>query len=107
MAMIEAAGQVVILKRAAANRSSGDWNDDNYDVLADGVVVGRIFRPRPHLWEHRGCGPCSLITAGGYACDARGCHGGIRQKLAAGVTTALAAALLPNCRPKSCNAAKG
>jgi hypothetical protein len=44
MAMIEAAGKVVILKRAAANRSSGDWNDDNYDVLADGVVVGRIFK---------------------------------------------------------------
>jgi hypothetical protein len=23
---------------------SGEWNDDDYDVLADGVVVGRIFK---------------------------------------------------------------
>jgi len=34
----------LILKRAAASRLSGEWNDDDYDVLADGVVVGRIFR---------------------------------------------------------------
>jgi hypothetical protein len=24
-------------------RPSGDWNDDHYEVLADGVVVGRLF----------------------------------------------------------------
>jgi hypothetical protein len=28
------------LKRASASRPSGDWNDDDYDVLAD----GRIFK---------------------------------------------------------------
>jgi hypothetical protein len=28
----------LILKRGAASRSSGEWNDDDYDVLADGVV---------------------------------------------------------------------
>jgi hypothetical protein len=22
---------------------TGEWNDDDFDVLADGVVVGRIF----------------------------------------------------------------
>jgi len=33
-----------ILKRASASRLSGDWNDDDYDVLANGVVVGRIFK---------------------------------------------------------------
>jgi hypothetical protein len=34
----------LILKRASsASRPSGQWNDDDYDVLADGVVVGRIF----------------------------------------------------------------
>src|SRR6266852_859760 len=27
------------LKRAAASRPSGEWNDDDYDVLADGVAV--------------------------------------------------------------------
>jgi hypothetical protein len=33
----------LILKRASASRPSGEWKDDDYDVLADGVVVGRIF----------------------------------------------------------------
>jgi hypothetical protein len=34
----------LILKRASASRPSGEWNDDDYDVLADGTVVGRIFK---------------------------------------------------------------
>jgi hypothetical protein len=34
----------LLLKRAADSRSSGDWNDDDYDVLADGVAVGRIMK---------------------------------------------------------------
>jgi hypothetical protein len=33
----------LILKRAWA-RPSGQWNDEDYDVLADGEVVGRIFQ---------------------------------------------------------------
>jgi hypothetical protein len=32
------------LKRASASRISGEWSDDDYDVIADGVVVGRIFK---------------------------------------------------------------
>jgi hypothetical protein len=44
MAMIEAGQDVLILKRASASRSSSKWNDDDFDVLADGVVVGRIFK---------------------------------------------------------------
>jgi hypothetical protein len=32
------------LKRASALRSSGEWSDDDYDVLAEGKVVGRIFK---------------------------------------------------------------
>ena len=56
----------LILKRASASRPSGEWNDDDYDVLADGVVVGRIFNSNagpvgsPWMWtlafgchEHR------------------------------------------------------
>jgi hypothetical protein len=55
----------LILKRASANRSSGEWNDDDFDVLADGEIVGRIFNSgvsvaRPWMWtldighhEHR------------------------------------------------------
>jgi hypothetical protein len=33
------AGQSLILKRASASRPSGEWSDDDFDVLADGVVV--------------------------------------------------------------------
>jgi hypothetical protein len=32
----------LILKRGSASRSSGQWRDDDYDVL-ENVVVGRIF----------------------------------------------------------------
>jgi len=35
--------QQLILKCASASRLSGEWSDVDYDVLADGVVVGRIF----------------------------------------------------------------
>ena len=44
------------LKRASASRPSGEWSDDDYDVLADGKVVGRIFNAAaapvgtPWLW---------------------------------------------------------
>jgi hypothetical protein len=34
----------LILKRASANRGSGQWSDNDYDVVADGVVVGRIMK---------------------------------------------------------------
>jgi hypothetical protein len=33
----------LILKRASASASSGQWKDEDYDVLADGKVVGRIL----------------------------------------------------------------
>jgi hypothetical protein len=42
MAIIEAGRELLILKRASASRPSGEWNDD--DVLANGAVVGRIFK---------------------------------------------------------------
>jgi hypothetical protein len=34
----------LILKRASVSRPSGEWNDDDYDVLAEGVAVGRIMK---------------------------------------------------------------
>jgi hypothetical protein len=44
----------LILKRASASRSSGQWRDDDYDVLEDGVVVGRISKepgaPQGRQW---------------------------------------------------------
>ena len=30
------------LKRASASRPDGQWPDEDYDVIADGKVVGRI-----------------------------------------------------------------
>jgi hypothetical protein len=46
----------LLLKRAALSRPSGEWNDDDYDVLAEGVAVGRIFKVnaapvgQPWMW---------------------------------------------------------
>jgi hypothetical protein len=34
----------LIVKRPPASRSSGEWSDDDYDVLENGIVVGRIFK---------------------------------------------------------------
>jgi hypothetical protein len=34
----------LVLKRASASRPSGEWKDDDYDVLAEGVIVGRIMK---------------------------------------------------------------
>jgi hypothetical protein len=46
----------LVLKRASDSRLSGEWNDDDYDVLAEGVVIGRIRKAaaapagQPWLW---------------------------------------------------------
>jgi hypothetical protein len=32
----------LLLKRASGSRPSGQWNDDDYDVLEDHRVVGRL-----------------------------------------------------------------
>jgi hypothetical protein len=54
--MMEAAGRALILKRASASRSSGQWSDDDFDVLCGGAVVGRIFKANaapvgsPWMW---------------------------------------------------------
>jgi hypothetical protein len=37
----------LIPKSANASRSSGEWSDDDCDVLAEGIVVGRVIKPRP------------------------------------------------------------
>ena len=34
----------VVLKRASTSRPSGEWSDDDFDVLAEGIVVGRIMK---------------------------------------------------------------
>jgi hypothetical protein len=46
----------LVLKRAAASRLSGEWSEDDYDVLCKGAVVGRIMKAaaapvgQPWLW---------------------------------------------------------
>jgi hypothetical protein len=47
----------LILKGANASRLSGQWRDDDYDVLENGVVMGGIFcldavgpQGRPWMW---------------------------------------------------------
>jgi hypothetical protein len=37
-------GGPLTLKCASAALPSGEWGEDNYDVLADGKVVGRIVK---------------------------------------------------------------
>ena len=50
--------QPLILKRASASRPSGEWNDDDFDVLRNGVMVGRIMKAAaspvgsPWLWTY-------------------------------------------------------
>jgi hypothetical protein len=47
---------VLLLKRASTSRPSGEWGEDDYEVLADGVVVGRIVKAaaspegKPWMW---------------------------------------------------------
>jgi hypothetical protein len=45
----------LIRKRASASRPSGEWNDDDFDVLATGGVVGRIFKAAAAPRGRRGC----------------------------------------------------
>jgi hypothetical protein len=46
----------LILKRASLSRPSGQWNEEDFDVLANGEVVGRIFKANaapvrsPWMW---------------------------------------------------------
>jgi hypothetical protein len=72
------------LKRASASRPSGEWNDDDFDVLADGAVVGRIFKVHaapvgmPWMWtlafgHHEGSHTVLWLQG-----DARGRDGGFR-----------------------------
>ena len=82
----------LILKRASASRPSGEWNDDDdFDVQADGIVVGRILRVHaapagmPWMWTlafgHHEVPHAHTRLRG----NARGGDVIIRQELAAGM----------------------
>jgi hypothetical protein len=58
----------LLLKRATLSRPSGQWSDDDFDVLANGEVVGRIYKANAApvgaswmwtlvFWHHEGRSP--------------------------------------------------
>ena len=65
----------LILKRA----SSGEWSDDNFDVLAESIVVGRIMRAIIAPVES----PWFWTLAYGYHHDRRPTHGYVATREAA------------------------
>jgi len=83
----------LVLKRASASRTSGEWREDDFDVLADGVVVGRIMKAeaapgRDPMDVDAGFRPSRRPHAHSRICgDTRGRHGSIREELAAGIST--------------------
>jgi hypothetical protein len=57
-------------KPASASRSSSQWQDEDYDVLADGVVVDRIMKAAAvQVGARRGCGrwPSGTPTHGSHS----------------------------------------
>jgi len=81
----------LILKHASASRPSGEWGEDDYDVLADGVVVGRILKVHtapvgtPRMWTLAFGHHEDRTPTHGYAATREAAMTGIRKKLAAGV----------------------
>src|SRR5437899_759350 len=66
---------------------SGEWSDDDYDVICDGAVVGRIFKAGaspvglPWLWTLAFGHLEDRTPTHGYEATRKGRDGGIRQKL--------------------------
>jgi hypothetical protein len=81
----------LILKRTSASRLSGEWSEDDYDVLCEGAVVGRIMKAaaapigQPWLWTLAYGHHEDRTPIHGLRGDTRGRDGGVRQELAAGV----------------------
>jgi hypothetical protein len=61
----------LILKRASASRPSGQWDDDDFDVLANGTVVGRILKVHAAPVGS----PCMWTLAFGHHEDRTPTHG--------------------------------
>jgi hypothetical protein len=86
----------LILKRASASRPPGEWNDDDFHVLADGVV-GRIMKAAATLGGHvvdvdggvrLSRKPPANARLRGHT---RGRDGGVPRRLAVGMKAVLAA----------------
>jgi hypothetical protein len=91
-------------KRALASRPSGEWKDEDYDVLADTVVGGA----RRAEWYALDVDARLRAPRGPHAdarlrSDARSRNGGVRQKLAA----ELATSILPSLNGKTTRSWRG
>jgi hypothetical protein len=79
------------LKRASASRPSGEWNEDDYDVLCEGAVVGRIMKAAaspvggPWLWTLAYGHHEDRTPIYGYEPTREAAMAAFRQELAAGV----------------------
>ena len=85
----------LVLKRASASRPSGEWSDDDYDVLADGVVVGRIFKANaapvgsPWMWTLAFGYHQDRTPTHGYAATREAAMAAFVKELAAGLSDVL------------------
>jgi len=81
----------LILKRESAIRPSREWSEDDFDVLADGVVVGRIMKatavPLGQSWMWTLAVGYHEDRTPTHGCEAtrEDANGSLRQELAAGV----------------------
>ena len=75
----------LILKRASDSRSSGEWSNDDFDVLADGAVVGRIMKAAaapvgtPWMWTPAFGHHEDRTPTHGYAATREGAMTGVRK----------------------------
>jgi hypothetical protein len=91
----------LVLKRGKFSRPSGQWKDEDYDVLADGKVVGRIleegsrFGPSQLRW---GWSITAIVPANAgrderHRRDARKGHGQVSRRMDEGSSGRLIGAL--------------
>ena len=104
--------QQLTLKRASASRPSGTWSDDDFDVLADGAVVGRIFNSAaspvdsPRMWtlafgHHEDRTPTHGYAATREAAMAAFAKSWRREVLVKPTTAAGATSILPSLNGKT------
>jgi hypothetical protein len=82
---------------AKSSRPSGQWSDEEYDVLADGQVVGRVYE-QDSAGRHAAGAPVVLVNH---------CHRAAREGVTHGHAATLEeAASLPaitsSCTPSTC-----
>jgi hypothetical protein len=81
----------LILKRASGSRPSGAWNDDDFDVLANGGSCRRHLQGERRARREPADVDLGLRLSPGSRAEpwvrgnARGRHGCVRKELAAGV----------------------